>query len=174
MVHISYLQPFVDVNKRTSRLAANIPLIRSNLCPLSFVEADERDYILGTLAIYEQQRPELLRDFFVTAYERSAAQYRVVRDSVVQPDPLRLKYRSELNQIIATMVRAGERPDAARIRDLSQRLSLSEQDRTRFVELALELLLNLNAASAARSGLTEAAFYSWLQRVSTHPKGSAG
>lgn len=28
MVHIPYLQPFVDVNKRVSRLGANIPLIR--------------------------------------------------------------------------------------------------------------------------------------------------
>ena len=34
MVHLPYLQPFEDVNKRTSRLAANIPLIRHNLCPL--------------------------------------------------------------------------------------------------------------------------------------------
>ena len=30
MVHIPYLQPFVDVNKRVSRLGANIPLIRHN------------------------------------------------------------------------------------------------------------------------------------------------
>jgi Fic family protein len=37
MVHLPYLQPFVDVNKRVSRLAANIPLIQHNLCPLSFV-----------------------------------------------------------------------------------------------------------------------------------------
>jgi Fic family protein len=34
MVHLPYLQPFEDVNKRVSRLAANIPLIQRNLCPL--------------------------------------------------------------------------------------------------------------------------------------------
>lgn len=33
MVQLSYLQPFVDVNKRVSRLAANISLIRDNLSP---------------------------------------------------------------------------------------------------------------------------------------------
>jgi hypothetical protein len=38
MVQLPYLQPFVDVNKRTSRLAANIPFIRDNLVPLSFIE----------------------------------------------------------------------------------------------------------------------------------------
>ncbi|MGV7959954.1 Fic family protein [Photorhabdus tasmaniensis] len=36
MVHLPYLQPFADINKRTSRLAANLPLLRSNLCPLTF------------------------------------------------------------------------------------------------------------------------------------------
>ena len=41
MVHIPYLQPFVDVNKRVSRLGANIPLIRHKLCPLSFVDVPE-------------------------------------------------------------------------------------------------------------------------------------
>ena len=49
MVHLPYLQPFIDVNKRTSRLAANIPLIRANLCPLSFVDVPEAR---------SQERPE--------------------------------------------------------------------------------------------------------------------
>jgi len=48
-VHIPYLQPFVDVNKRVSRLGANIPLIRRNLCPLSFIDVPERAYVEGTL-----------------------------------------------------------------------------------------------------------------------------
>ena len=37
-VHLPYLQPFADVNKRTSRVAANIPLVLGNLCPLSFID----------------------------------------------------------------------------------------------------------------------------------------
>jgi hypothetical protein len=41
MVHLPYLQPFVDVNKRVSRLAANIPMIQRNLCPLSFVDVPQ-------------------------------------------------------------------------------------------------------------------------------------
>lgn len=41
MVHLPYLQPFEDVNKRVSRLAANLPLIRENLSPLSFVDMPE-------------------------------------------------------------------------------------------------------------------------------------
>jgi Fic family protein len=45
MVHLPYLQPFEDVNKRVSRLAANIPLIRHNLCSLSFIDVPELAYI---------------------------------------------------------------------------------------------------------------------------------
>jgi Fic family protein len=41
LVHISYLQAFVDVNKRTARLASIIPLIRGDYVPQSFVEVDQ-------------------------------------------------------------------------------------------------------------------------------------
>src|SRR5215469_4275993 len=62
MVHLPYLQPFEDVNKRVSRLAANIPLISRDLCPLSFVDVPERAYVSATLGVYELTRVELLRD----------------------------------------------------------------------------------------------------------------
>jgi Fic/DOC family len=48
MVHLPYLQPFDDVNKRVSRIAANIPLNRLNLAPLSFIP----DYALGNTKGY--------------------------------------------------------------------------------------------------------------------------
>ena len=35
LVHIPYLQAFHDVNKRTSRIAANIPLLKAGLAPMS-------------------------------------------------------------------------------------------------------------------------------------------
>ena len=44
MVHVPYLQPFADINKRTSRLAANAPLFRANLCTLTFVNASPEAY----------------------------------------------------------------------------------------------------------------------------------
>lgn len=51
MVHLPYLQSFEDVNKRVSRLAANIPLIQENLCPLSYVDTPERAYVDGLLGV---------------------------------------------------------------------------------------------------------------------------
>ena len=75
MVHLPYLQPFEDVNKRVSRLAANIPFIAHNLCPLSFVDVPQQAYVDGVLGVYELNRVDLLRDVFVWAYERSCQQY---------------------------------------------------------------------------------------------------
>ena len=65
MVQQPYLQPFDDVNKRVSRLAANIPLLVHNLAPLSFVDVPEHTYVQGMLGVYELNRIELLNDVFL-------------------------------------------------------------------------------------------------------------
>ena len=85
MVQLPYLQPFEDVNKRLSRVAANIPLIRANLAPLSFSQVPRSLYIEGVLGVYELNRVELLRDVFLHAYRRSAA------DTLPSPSPWILK-----------------------------------------------------------------------------------
>ena len=53
MIHLPYLQPFADINKRTSRLMANLPLLRANLCPLTFLGVPERAYSRAILGVYE-------------------------------------------------------------------------------------------------------------------------
>jgi hypothetical protein len=71
MAQLPYLQPFPDANKPVSRLAANIALLRHNLCPLFFVDVPGLAYTEGLLGVLELGRIELLRDVFVWAYERS-------------------------------------------------------------------------------------------------------
>ena len=75
MVQLPHLQPFDDVNKRVSRLAANVPLIRANLVPLSFEDIPRDLYTAALLGVYELNRMELLRDVFLWAYRRSAARF---------------------------------------------------------------------------------------------------
>ena len=87
MVHLPYLQPFEDVNKRVSRLAANIPLIQRNLCPLAFIDVDRDDYLGAIIGVYELNRVEYLRDIFAWAYRRSSLRYAAVRQSLGDPDP---------------------------------------------------------------------------------------
>lgn len=107
LVHLPYLQPFIDANKRTSRLAANIPFIRENLAPLSFIEVSPQDYTNAMLAIYEQNDVAILRDLFVWAYRRSADRYRAIQDSMGEPDPYRLKRREELRTLVHRIIRNG-------------------------------------------------------------------
>ena len=101
MVHLPYLQPFLDVNKRVSRLVANLPLVRDNLCPLSFIDVPDGDYVAGILGVYEINRIELLRDVFCWAYERSCTRYSAIHQSLGEPDPFRLRYR----ELVADCVR---------------------------------------------------------------------
>ena len=105
MAQLPYLQPFDDVNKRVSRLAANIPLIKANFVPLSFEDVPRDLYTEAILGVYEMKRVELLRDVFIWAYGRSAARYAAVRQSLGEPDPFRLQYRSELRDVIGRVIR---------------------------------------------------------------------
>jgi Fic family protein len=109
MVHLPYLQAFEDVNKRVSRLAANIPLLQHNLCPLSFVDVPQAAYAEGLIGVYELQRTELLRDVFVWAYERSCQRYLHIRQTLAEPDAFRLQYRDAIQQTVQQIVRGNLR-----------------------------------------------------------------
>ncbi len=121
--------------------------------------------VWGTLAVYEHRRTELLRDFFLAAYAHSAAKYRFVKRSVAAPDPIRLRYRDLLREAVRDTVSSGAPPNSAHLRDRADRLPIASEDRARFEELVLELLLNLNEGSAARYGLRPNQFREWNARV---------
>ena len=164
MVHIPYLQPFIDVNKRTSRLAANIPLIRANLCPLSFVDVPERMYTDGILGVYEQANVALLRDVFIWAYERSCAQFKVLREAMGEPNPIRLNYRTELRELVRDVVRQRQRPTGEELRRRAIELGTPETDRDAFVLEAQRDLEALHPAVLARYGLRVSEYEAWAER----------
>ncbi|MBE7525796.1 Fic family protein [candidate division WWE3 bacterium] len=163
MVHLPYLQPFEDVNKRVSRLAANIPFIRYNLSPLSFIDVAAKDYIEALLGVYELNRVELLRDIFVRAYERSCQQYVAVRQQLIPPDAVRLRYRTQLSALVAAIVRSGAKADLAVIRAQVPG-AVAEADRERFVALAMEEFQNLHSGNAIRFGLRPLEFAVWQEK----------
>lgn len=165
MVHLPYLQPFEDVNKRVSRLAANIPFIRHNLSPLSFIDVAAKDYIEALLGVYELNRVELLRDIFVCAYERSCQQYVAVRQQLVPPDAVRLRYRTQLSALVAAIVRSGTKADLAAI-CAQMPSTVAEADRERFVALAVEEFQNLHSGNVIRFGLRPLEFAAWQERNS--------
>ena len=163
MVHLPYLQSFEDVNKRVSRLAANIPLIRRNLCPLSFVDVPNRAYIDGILAVYELNRVELLRDVFVWAYQRSCARYSAVRQSLGDPDPFRFKYRAHIKKFVAKVVLDCLDKRAAVGWIARKAGPLPADDRDRFIEIIETELGSLHEGNIARYHLRTAEFKNWKQ-----------
>ncbi len=163
MVHIPYLQPFVDVNKRVSRLAANIPFIKNNLCPLSFIGVPERAYVEGTLAVYEHARVDLLREVFTWAYERSCQEFKAVAGALPEPDPFRLKYRNELAEAVAEMVRRGAGVNPTEVRPIAANLA-PEEDRPRFVKMVLTELRHLHEGNFARYRLRLSEFKAWREK----------
>lgn len=165
MVQLPYLQPFDDVNKRVSRLSANIPLIKGNFSPLSFTDVPRGTYTEAILGVYELNRVDLLRDVFIWAYERSAAHYVAVRQSLGEPDPFRLKHRQALRTVIAEIVRAGmdRKVAAAHIASWAQD-HIDAPDRERFREIAEGELLSLHEGNFARYQIAPAAFRAW-QRI---------
>lgn len=163
MVQVPYLQPFEDVNKRVSRLAANIPLAQQNLCPLSFIDVPERAYILGTLGVYELTRVELLRDLFVWAYERSCQKYVVVRDSVAEPDVFRMKYRAALAEVVGDIVRGGKAATTAEITRRSRKL-VDPESRDKFVQLVSTEFARLYEGNTARYRIRLGEYLAWRKR----------
>jgi Fic family protein len=169
MVHLPYLQPFEDVNKRVSRLAANIPLIRFNLCPLSFIDVPQQAYIDAMIGVYELNRIELLRDVFVWAYERSCQQYVAVRQQLIPPDTFRLRYRAELTETVRAIVRSGRSANETTIRSAIPQ-SVAAEDQARFLALILEEFKSLHDGNAIRFGLRPLEFDTWKRGSASDSK----
>jgi hypothetical protein len=162
MVQLPYLQPFEDVNKRVSRLAANIPFIRRNLTPLAFVDVPADQYVRGLLGVYELNRIELLRDVFVWGYERSALRYASIRQSQGEPDSFRQRFRRELKQIVADVMRDALDQAAASKRIAAFAASAVEAPwRAKLIEVAETELLNMHSGNFARYGVRPSEFDRW-------------
>ncbi len=161
MVHLPYLQPFADINKRTSRLAANLPLFRANLCPLTFLGVPQEAYSRSILGVYEMTRVELLRDLFVWAYERSTQEYRAIRQELAEPDPQRLAWRELVRKTIREVV---QHPDQDALALITQAVSTdvpAQQERASVQALIIEELRRLHEGVLARYGLRRSEWVAW-------------
>lgn len=163
LVHVPYLQPFIDVNKRVSRLGANIPMIRANLSPLSFIDVRPIQYAEAMLAVYENNEVALLRELFAWTYERSAKRYSAIRDSLGEPDAIKLRYRQELKEFVARVIRhQWSRGETERELD-GVATSLPAPDVSRFVEAVLEELDNLHEGNFARYRVKPSEYRAWAE-----------
>ena len=72
---LSYIQPFLDGNKRTARITSNALLIANDYCPLSFRSIDSIDYKKAMLIFYEQNNLYAFKQIFIEQFEFAVKEY---------------------------------------------------------------------------------------------------
>ena len=161
-VQLPYLQPFEDVNKRVSRLAANIPLFRHNLCPLSFTDVPKRIYIEGLLGVYELNNISLFKEVFKWAYRRSASRYKVIQESLGSPDPMYLKHRVLIKQCVRDMVeKRARKSEVTETLEQSLDRKIKSEDKSEVINLIEKELTSLHEGNFARFKVTLRDFEEW-------------
>lgn len=67
-VIIAYIQPYIDGNKRTSRMLTNAVLLSHNLYPLSYRSIDEDEYKKALILFYERNSLFHLKRIFIDQF----------------------------------------------------------------------------------------------------------
>ncbi len=75
LVLISYIQPFMDGNKRTARIISNAILMNHDYCPISFRTVDSIDYKKAMLIFYEQNNITAIKEIFIKQFEFAVNTY---------------------------------------------------------------------------------------------------
>ena len=153
LVHIPYLQPFADVNKRTSRIASIIPLLKADLAPMSFLAIDDATYIRGLLGVYELNDVSLLREAYVNGYVASAERYRYLRPEIIDPAKGGLEYRRFTRSAVRCCVLDWRAFRPERIRRLMDEAGIPTEDRDSLLDYIGRCFCGLTESNAVRYGL---------------------
>ncbi len=72
---VSYIQPFEDGNKRTSRILGNALLVSDDYCPLSYRSVDEVEYKKAMILFYEQNNVSYFKKLFLEQFRMAVSKY---------------------------------------------------------------------------------------------------
>lgn len=150
LVHIPYLQAFADVNKRTSRVASNILLLKSDLAPMSFTSMNDGDYIDGLIGIYELNNVSLLREVYIDAYLASAEKYRVLRAEVESPEKAALAYREFVREAVRRCVLEFKSFRQVEVLEMAADAGIPEEDRDSVAAYIRDQLAGLHEGNIIR------------------------
>lgn len=150
LVHIPYLQAFDDINKRTSRVASNIPLLKADLAPMSFLTMNDGDYIDGLIGVYELNNVALLREAYMDAYIASADNYRTLRAELETPDKAALAYRDFVRKAVRCSVLEWKAFEPERIMAMAAEADIPDEDREQVVSYIGNELRGLHEGNVIR------------------------
>ena len=154
LAHIPYLQAFADVNKRTSRVAANIPLLKADLAPLSFVAMDDTAYIDALIGVYELNNVALLRKVYVEAYLASARNYGLLRAELESPAKAALVYRDFVREAVRRNVLEWHGFRREETLQMAVEAEIPQGDREQVVDYVGNEMRGLHEGNAIRYRLT--------------------
>ncbi len=150
LAHIPYLQAFDDINKRTSRIASNISLLKADLAPMSFLTMDDGDYIDGLIGIYELNNVSLLREAYVGAYMASAEKYTTLRAELETPDKAALAYRDFVREAVRRCVLDWKAFRSEKIMAMAAEAEVPESDRQHVVDYVGQEFRSLHEGNIIR------------------------
>lgn len=99
------------------------------------------------------------------AYERSCQRYTVARDVLPQPDPLRLRNRNQLTEVVSSIVRDDRFPDDTTVRELATPI-VDPADLDDFVAMAINELHKLHEGNSQDIGCGSVSSAGGRRRVS--------
>lgn len=153
---ISYLQGYVDGNKRTSRLMCSVPLLWRGLPPMSFIGVDKADYLTGLIVNYELGDTSILADTIAAAYEAVAPSYHAAMATQRVPRMVELRERARVERIVQEFVGqavGGRAPDQAAF--VAARLADLPDDDREILDRGIDrILASMTPESAAAWGIT--------------------
>jgi fido (protein-threonine AMPylation protein) len=161
MVHLSYLHPFDNTNNQVTRVAMNIPFIKNNLSPVSFAGSTADMYHQALLQLYEFNRVELLRVFFIATYKRSAQLYADFQSAPDLAALFRLNYQDRIRKLVARIVTGSFARDEAAVLIKEKSLDIEEKDRIKFIEYVNTELCCLHEGNIARFGIRPGEIENW-------------
>jgi hypothetical protein len=163
LVQLPYLQPFEDVNKRVSRLGANLSLIKHNLCPLTFYGVPKHAYIDGILGVYELNDVSLLRDVFMYAYERSCRRYLSVTKPWRTPTRVEGQYHQQLIEAVQTIIKEHLPPEPSVFESFKHR-GIEPRDHEEFVAMLSRAIQTLHRGHLGSYLLWLSDYEAWAKR----------
>jgi Fic family protein len=166
LAHLSYLQAFIDVNKRTARLASIIPLVRGDYVPQSFVDVDQSQYLEAIIALYELRDVGPLTEIYAWSYRRTCERY----DTNLQAtgfDEIAALYRPQRRALVADLVRRKVSQQRAREWIVSNiPVTVESAHQEKFIADALAEVEHLDGSRTVGLGITREELEAWqkLQR----------
>ena len=149
------------MNKRTSRLSANIPLVKHNRVPLSFNDVDKEDYNSAMISIYELNDVEPLAKLYYYSYLRSCEQYDSNAEALGY-DEVRVRFRQVRRRIIRHIIINQLISTSLDNYLQAQITEIPEVHRQRFRATVTEDLQEISLQRIAGLGITSQQLREWL------------